>query len=650
MANIPAFQPQPIYNATYEGFSGGLNTFYKPTEIKRNELVQADNCMLIGKGVVTSRWGSLEYFQAGTGRVNYLDVYNNLNTNTKEILAITDAGYLVKQSNASYSVITGASFASGAVTQFTQIGNYSYVVSSGTKMSRYNGTNLTTYTGISRPTLSSGVSFISGATGTAVWSYKVTAFSTTGETLPSAPVYLNNVSFDRNNFLTNIAWTQPSTASTAITGFGIYVGTPGDETLIATVGADTRSIVDNGLEQSSTFPPTYDTTSGVKAKYIKRFDDRLIIAGIENDPTMIMISGKYPNQDQFNWQSGGGFVRVAPDSGDQITGIEVITTGAIGASIQTSIIAFMKNSIYQILLNYVTVGNYTILNPTVQQISVAGASNYKSIVNIQNNTFYFGNQGLQTVGPEANYFNILRTKEVSERIRPYVSNLAKDETYLSEVNAGYMDYKYLFSIPTLKQTMVYDYMRGCFAGLWTTPFGITCWLKYTDVSGNQHYLAGCDDGYVREFSTSYLTDSGTAINKIVTTKKEGFDKWNVLKVIRQMYMLFRNVTGTVSVNVIMEQRDGTSLVVAKSFDVSANFGGTGWGTDLWGSHLWGQSNVNIEMPDAEDIIRWMNLYKTARTIQIEVIQTTAQTNFEFAEMQVSATFQPEGSISSSLRI
>jgi hypothetical protein len=46
----------------------------------------------------------------------------------------------------------------------------------------------------------------------------------------------------------------------------------------------------------------------------------------------------------------------------------------------------------------------------------------------------------------------------------------------------------------------------------------------------------------------------------------------------------------------------------------------------------------------------MNLYKTARTIQIEVIQTTAQTNFEFAEMQVSATFQPEGSISSSLRI
>ena len=645
---IPAFTPQRIFEANYAGFNGGLNTFFKATEIRKDELVKADNCMLIGKGVVTSRWGSEKFFQAGTGDVKYIDVYNNIQTSTKELLAITDAGYLVKQSGASYSVITGASFASGAVVSFTQIGNYEYIASSSNNLTRYNGTTMSVFTPISSPSLpTSGVSFISGATGTATWSYKITAFSQTGETLPSGAALLNNVSFDRN-FRVNIAWSQPSTASTAITGFGIYCGLAGEETLIATVGPNTRSIVDEGLPQSNTFPPTSDTTGGVKAKYIKRFDDRLVLAGIDNDPTMIMISGKYPSQDKFNWQNGGGFIKVAPDSGDEITGIEVVATNAVGASLSASILVFMNNSVHQVVLDYLTFGNYTILNPRVQQISVVGASNYKGIQNIQNNTFYFGNQGLQTIGPEANYFNILRTKEVSERIRPFIDSLS--DTDLQEVAAGYMDYKYIFSFKTLKQTMIYDYQRGCFMGVWNTPFGISSWYQYVDNDGNFRYLAGCDDGFVREFSSIYLTDSGTAINKQILTKKETFDNWGVLKVIRQMYLLFRNVSGQVSVNIIIENRDGSTQVIAKSFEVASVTGGTGWGTDLWGSHNWGTSNLNVDLAEPEDIIRWLNLYKTARTIQIEILQNTVQANLEFAEFKMSATFQPEGSISSSLRI
>ena len=645
---IPSFSPQRIFEANYQGFSGGLNTFYKATEIKKDELAKADNCMLIGKGVVTSRWGTEEYFQAGTGDVKYMDVYNNISTGNRELLALTDAGYLVKQSNASYTILTGASFASGAVGSFTQIGNYEYIATSSNNLSRYDGTSISTYTAISRPTISGGASYVSGVSGTAVWSYRVTAFSQTGETLPSDPVFINFGNFDREKNIVNLSWAQPSTASTAITGFGIYSGLAGEETLIATVGPTVRSIVDNGLPLSSTFAPTTDTTGGVKAKYIKRFDDRLVIAGIDGDPTMVMISGKYPYQDRFNWQSGGGFVKVAPDSGDEITGIEVVATNAVGASLSASILVFMNNSIHQIVLSYITVGNYSILNPTVQQISVAGASNFKGIVNIQNNTFYFGNQGLQTVGPEANYFNILRTREVSERIRPFVDALS--ETDSQQVCAGYMDYKYLFSFKDLKQTMIYDYQRGCFMGTWQTPFGITSWLEYIDDNGEFHYLAGCDDGFVREFNSLYLTDSGTAITKHLTTRKEAFDNWGVLKVIRQMYLLFRNVSGTVSVNIVIENRDGTTSVIAKSFEVVGTSGGTGWGTDLWGSHNWGQSNTNVQQAEPDDTIRWLNLYKTARTIQLEIIQTTTQSNFEFAEVKMSATFQPEGSISSSLRI
>lgn len=645
-----AYQPQPVFEATYNGFSGGLNLFFTPTEIKKTELAQADNCMLIGSGVVTGRWGSRPFFDAGNSEVTWMGTFQNISSGASiQLLAVTNDGYLVKQSGTSATVITGASFASGTVTNGTQLGNNLYVVNENVNFTKYNGTALTTYNAISSPSVATNaVSLLSGATGTATWSYRATAFSVTGETLPSGAALINNVSFDRETFSVNFAWTQPSTASNAITGFGIYAGLPGDETLIATVGPNVRSIIDNGLGFSETFTPTADTTGGVKAKYIKRFDDRLIIAGIPTDPTMLMISGKYPYQDRFNWQNGGGYIRIAPDSGDEIVGIETISSGNLGVNGSPSILVFMKNSVHQVNLSYINIGNYSILNPTVQQLAPVGASSFKSIKNIQNNTFYIGRLGLQTVGQEASYLNQIRTAEVSARIRPYMD--AFTDKQLENIASGYMDYKYIFSEKSTKQTMIYDYERGCFMGVWKTPFGITHWLNYFDDDGKEYYLAGCDDGIVREFSTNYKSDTGTAIVKVLKTKKEDFNNWSVLKVMRMLYLLFRNVSGTLNINIILEDRSGNTNIIAKSFELVGETGGTGWGTDLWGSHLWGQSNTNVTQATPTDIIRWINMYKTARTIQLEISQVATETQFEFADMKISATLQPEGSLSASLRI
>ena len=643
----PGYTPQPKYNSLYNGFSGGLNLFYTPTEIKRTELAQADNCMLIGEGVVTGRWGSKTYFDAGGEEILMLERYNNLNTSANEILVATNAGYLYKKSGASTALIGGASFASGATINSTQIGNYQYLVSTSTNLTRYDGTSLTTYQGISRPT-SAAISFATGATGTAVWSYKVTAISTTGETLPSTAATLTNASFDRTTFRSSLTWTQPSTASSAITGFGIYVGTPGDETLIETVGPSVRSYVDTGITPGLIFPPTSDTTAGVKAKYIKEFNDRLIIAGVDGDPTMVMISGKYPYQDRFNWQDGGGFIRVAPDSGDEITGIEVVGQSATGGISNPSILVFMNESVHLIQLSYVSLGNYSVLNPQVSQIGPVGASSFRSIVNIQNLTFYFGRQGLQTVGYEQNFLSQIRTREVSARIRPYVQ--AALPVDLPKVAAGYMNYKYLFSFPETKDTMIYDFERGAFMGPWKTPFGVTQWMEYIDDDGKLFYLAGCDDGIVREFSPIYKSDSGQAIVKVMKTKKDDFGNWSVLKTLELINLLFRNVSGTININILFEKRDGTTSSIAKSFELQGDFSGTGWGTDLWGEHNWGQSNTQVVIPEPQDLIRWASLYKTGRNIQIELSQVDTEVNFEIADIKISATLQPEGSLSSQLRI
>lgn len=645
--NIPAeaYKPAGTVEVTYEGFNGGLNTFFVDTEIKRNELSTADNIMLIGKGVATGRWGSELYFQAGSGNVRLLDEYNNIQSSQKDLLAVTDAGYLVKQSGASYSIITGASFASGAMLSGTQLGNNYYIVSEDKNIVRYDGTNLIPYQGVSAPTISS-VSALSLATGTTTWSYKITALTASGETLPSSAALIASQPADYTLLTNEITWATVSAASGLLTGYALYRGLPGEETFIGNAGVQATTFIDEGLPQSDTiFPPTADTTKGPRAKYIKRFEDRLVVSGVYNDPTMVMVSGKYPYQDRFNWNYGGGYIRISPDSGDEITGIEVAGTTSIGATTNSSILVFMNERSFQLILPTIELGNYLILNPIYQEIAPVGASSFAGITNIRNNTFYFGREGIQTVGAEAAYLNQVRTKEISARIRPtvqsYTDNVKKSAT------GGYMDYKYLLSFNN-KETIVYDYERACFVGIWKTPFAITKWFKFTDNEGKVNYLAGCEDGCVKRFSEVLHTDSGTKINKVLRLKREDFNRFNVMKTIQSFYLLFRNVSGTVNVNLIIEDKNGLRTI-AKTINIESTTGRTGWGTALWGSKKWGQT-INSVVAFLGDIIRWGYLYKTARTLQLEITTTDTLSNFEFVNFKATAQYQPEGSLPPSYRI
>jgi hypothetical protein len=356
-----------------------------------------------------------------------------------------------------------------------------------------------------------------------------------------------------------------------------------------------------------------------------------------------MISGKYPYQDRFSWTYGGGYIRVSPDSGDQITGIEAAGYTSIGATTNSSVLIFMKERSFQMVLNTVDLGNYLVLNPVYQEIAPTGASNGNSITNIQNNTFYFGRLGVQTIGSEAAYLNQVRTREISARIRNTI--LSYSDSVKDSATGGYMNYKYFLSFNN-NQTIVFDYERSCFVGIWYTPFTITKWYKYVD--GKEKYLVGCDDGYVREFSSNYQTDSGSSIVKTVRFKRDDFDRFNVMKTIETFYLLFRNITGTVNVNFIIEDKSGIKTI-AKTISLDSTNGGTGWGVDLWGTRKWATSIINV-VEYINDIIRWGYLYKSARTILLEIITTGTVNNFEFVKFKSSAQYQPVGSLPPSYRI
>lgn len=662
---MPVFnrQPKPFrapqdINISWDNFSGGWNSIFKPTELKPNELAQSDNLMLVGEGVPTGRWGSETFFLAGqSGRVRLLDAYyvpggsaSQASTNT--LLAITDDGYLHRKSSASYAMITGASFASGVVYQSAQLANNTYIASSSLPFVRFDGTNLIPYVGLSVPTNVS-LAQLSAASGFTRYSWLITAVSRTGETLTSVTKSLSSLPLDLAETAIKVTWNTVSAASGVLGGYNIYRGFPGDETYIASTDAASTQYTDTGLPQSNTvFPPTTDTTTGPRAKYILKFDDRLVLAGIADDPSRVYISGRYPYHDRFSAIDGGGYVLVSPDDGDEITGLGIAGNQGMSsggsAPPASAILVLKKNSVHRVVLGQVQIGNFLVLDPAAQLLTASnGCSAADTVLAVENDTFYFGNKGLFTVGQEPNFLNQIRTNELSARIRPYIQNLTDAD--FKEACAGYIDNKYLLSFPTKKETIIYDRERAAFMGPWKTPWGITKWLRYFDTDGTERWLAGTTEGlYVRQFSTAYISDSGTAINKILRTRKEDMENWSVMKVLKLFYVLFRNVRGSVEVNLRIEERNGNT-VTTKSFSLTSQLGTGGWGSDQWGTQKWGTTQATVVLT-GDELVRWAQIYKQARVIQVEVVSTAANSNWEFLGLRMTGQSLGDQSLPASTRV
>lgn len=642
--NPPPFKKQRELSAEWETFRKGLNLLLRPTELGRDEYATGDNIMLIGSGVPTGRWGTSEYFTVNaTGSIRGFGTYNNIASLTNEILALSDEGFIVKKNGTGSTVITGQSYPSGSIVRSEQLGGFTYLVSKDRPLTRYNGTSLDVFATISAPTIGSATN-MSGASGSYVWSWVITALGANGgETNPSARILLPNLPQDLTRTRVDVYWSAPSAAS--LSGYQIFRGLPGDETFLSAVGASTTVYVDIGNPSSQTIlPPLTNTTGGVKSEFINKdpVGDRLIMVD-NSDPTKLLIGGRYPNQAKFNWVDGGGSCYVGPDDGFPIKGFEV-QPGS------NKVTVFKENGSYVVELQTIAVGNFVILDPQVAPVSTGvGCTSFDTIQVVENDIFYFGRQGLYVVGYEPNFLNIIRTNEISARIRPYLALLGAND--YANCCAMYVNNKYILSFPDRKEMVVYDRERGCFAGIWKLPFGVSKMIKYVDGSGTERWVLGsAESNQTFTFESSVNSDDGATITKTLRTNKEKFNSWSLLKILNLFYVLFRNITGTVTINILSENRAGiTETVKTFTIEGSAIAGKTGWGSTLWGSSLWGEFR-GTSVSGSDEFTRWGQLYKESRLVQIEISCTAPSSNFEFLGSRITANSQGEGSLSSGQRV
>ena len=94
-----------------------------------------------------------------------------------------------------------------------------------------------------------------------------------------------------------------------------------------------------------------------------------------------------------------------------------------------------------------------------------------------------------------------------------------------------------------------------------------------------------------------------------------------------MFFLWRNLSGSVNVDIRLEERGGNTLT-AKSFAVTTGAGNSGWGADLWANTQWGDSEAEGAARDLSEVVKQAFLQKTARSVQLIIKTTTLGANYE----------------------
>jgi len=646
--NVPnfSFQETPykapkILQLDWNAFNGGLNTLLRQTEIKDKELAQCDNLKLVGLGVPTKREGTANYFQTapsvatGSQRVRGLKgvLFASGASGVNELIALSDWGLLVKKNGASYTEIYGSSYASGYDTELVQAFNKVFITNGIDELTKYDGATIYSYVGISRPT---GVlaTNLSGTSGTFTRSFRISAFSAVGETIASEACLITNMPQDLMTSAIRLTWTTASPAS-YVAGYGVYGYDQGDERLITTTDPSSKTFDYLGVPDPSmlVFPPGADTTLGPIAKYVIIHKDKLILGNLDSFPSRISWSGGGSNIDKFNWRYGGGYVDIDKDAGDAVKGL---------IEFQDKIIVFKERSIWEVTLS--TSGSLVI--PSVKMIvRGVGAVSHKTIRHVENDVFFLSRKGVFTLGNEANFLNVLRTNELSARVRPIFSLLSN--TQLDKACAIYHNNKYRLAFPmgssdVNTKEIVYDRERLAWMGPNTYPAVPGVYAIYYDGSGKENLVWGdSTDNFVTEYSDAYANDKGVKIQTTLLTKKTAFNNPFKFKMVRNIYSNWRNIFGSPFVNIILETREG-AVGSAGTFTISASNAGVGWGFDNFGTNRFGTSAGVGNAAASNDMVKQTRINKVGRTCQIEITTTGNNDKYELLSLQLQAQELGEG--------
>lgn len=585
-----------LERVSYKNWVKGLNTLVSNSQIKRDELSVLTDCQLVEDGKIQCPRDGQAYYGGTSGsRVTGLFPYYKAD-GTNELLRMS-ATTLQKYNAGSWDNIAGFTYTTTLNTDAVTAYDNVYVCNGTDALTKYDGSSITSFTEISAPNAPTVTR--TGTTGSYVFSYKITAITAVGETTPSTAGTSDlNTSTLSDTAYMSLSWA----AVTNAIGYNVYGRKDGNWKFMAYLdGNGSTTFVDKGASsyepQEFFSPPEGNTTGGAKGKYIELYKDTLFIAGDSTNPSRIYYSGGGDMISDFTVSNGGGFVDVSKNDGQVITGM---------IPYRNYLLIFKEDSTYQFAFG-------TDGLPSVIQISASvGAIAPRSIVAVENDVFFASRRGIFTVGNEAGYgFDILRTNELSARIRPifqtiataYIENIAA--VYATNGSNNLVIFSYTPSGSTTNsKAIIYDRERLCWYE-WTN-ITANCWCQYIDSNGAIRVLYGDDgSGYVKEILTGD-DDFGSSVSGTLRMISDTFDKPMVYKTLKDIDLLVREPTGTITCNVIV---DGVSTEL--TFPITTVSPIINFGHYVFTDFLFGESSgTGLSSQDE-------NIPKSAKNVNIE---------------------------------
>lgn len=563
----------------YPTFLRGLSNDESPTQIKSEFLSVARNVEIIKRGAVRApRPGSGYIGNAVANNPTAMDglmVYKNSAAAADKLLIVVNgtAKYLDEGTD-NWTTIPGATFTTNYDIHTAIINNTLYMVNGTNPLTMFDGTTLTRFTLISPP---SGLNLTRGASlpsGPNKISYRVTADNGIGETTAtnSFTVQVNKArdewNFDPNNPTANYSVTVSWASVANAIKYNIYGVTEGYETYLDSVEGGATSYIDYGIKIPSTLftPPDGNQSQAPKGDIITIFKGSIVMAGDPDNLSRLSYSAGGDKVNSFTLGDGGGWIDINANADDgRIMDMKVF---------QQKLIVFKESSIWQFDFTDSLIPSINVVTKGVGAISKTGA------INMGNDLAFIGkNEGgtpaLYVLGNEPNLPDVLRTNELSIRIKPELEALPAGN--YNDVALWYLDNRlyiaYAKGGASYNNTvLVYDREQLSFV-TWDSLHAHypTIWVDSENVS----HVAFIDpsDNRVSEISSAYSTDKGTAIEWEFRLRQEtGRDperykrvKWESLRV--------ANTTGVININLYLDNSVTTlTKVLSATGDIATALG------------------------------------------------------------------------------
>lgn len=602
----------------YIGFPKGLNTLQDRSLVNDKNLIDLKNCEIVVDGI-QRRPGSIRVFDSGSASYVYgSTAFYKRSSGTRQYVRAANAR--LQYLNGSTWTNIGSTVYSNVETNFIQARDNLFIYNGTDALTKYDMSTITTYTAVTTP-VGLGVT-PTGGTGSTEYSYRVSAFNTTGESLACSPVAIANgvlpteLSATKYNALT---WTATSGA----TGYNIYgrTATGFGEVYMATVY--TNSYNDTGADTPATSRPvpTGNTSGGIKAKGGCFTLGRQFVFGVTEgttyQPCRVAYSGTLNYIDSFTSNEyGGGWVDIFANDGGEIVGL---------APYQGGVLIFKTNGIFKL---YFTDQGLPALTDITRS---HGGVSFRSITQIDNDIIYVGQKenriGVWVLGQQENITSdTLRTNEVSIFIKPSLENV--NRTYLSKIAAFNYDDKFGFTYVTEGNTenikgFVIDSKFGGWVEWDGPPMQQTHYTIYDDGTDVHLYGGSNNSGYMWELFQEDRNDNGSTFESLIGTKNFNSEMFNVEKIWRNPVFWFKYISGgslQCEIWVDGTQYQGTAIF--------SSGGGGGVGVDLAGQALAGDFYSSIpSVTEGADVPMELSTLKISRSIRFYLIDNGNNTNW-----------------------